>query len=290
MKTLRSMEGVSCEMVAQLLGQMTADRWPRTAGDKARLLRAVGAAHRPDEPPPVNYYVQLPPEYDPYRRYPLVVTLNGAGTTPLQQLDWWAGAADAKGNRYDQAMRHGYIVMAVEWTKSEQQEYEFSAREHAAVLASLRDACRRFAIDTDRIYLSGHSMGGDAAWDLGVSHPDLWAGVIPIVAVVEKYPLYYRDNPALVPFYVVGGEKDGDKTKVNSKVLDHYLKHRFDTTVVEFEGRGHEHFYDEIQRIFDWMGRKKRDFFPKKFSVSAMRDWDNYFWWLELGELPAGRR
>ena len=31
--------------------------------------------------PPVHYLVQLPPEYDPHRRYPAIVTLHGAGTT-----------------------------------------------------------------------------------------------------------------------------------------------------------------------------------------------------------------
>jgi hypothetical protein len=56
----------------------------------------------------------------------------------------------------------------------------------------------------------------------------------------------------------------------------------FDVTLVEYRGRGHEHFSDEIQRIFDWMGRKQREFFPKKFSVFTKRTWDNYFWWVEL--------
>ena len=51
----------------------------------------------------------------------------------------------------------------------------------------LRDACKRFSIDIDRVFLSGHSMGGDAAWDIGLAHPDLWAGVIPIVAAADKY-------------------------------------------------------------------------------------------------------
>jgi hypothetical protein len=64
------------------------------------------------------------------------------------------------------------------------------------------------------------------------------------------------------------------------------LTHRFDATVVEYEGRGHEHFYEEIQRIFDWMGRRHRDFFPKKISAASMRTWDNYFWWLELADFP----
>ena len=64
---------------------------------------------------PVTYYVQLPPEYDPYRRYPAVVTLRGAGSTVKQQVDWWAGNIDENGNRKGQGARHGYIVIAPEW-------------------------------------------------------------------------------------------------------------------------------------------------------------------------------
>ena len=229
----------------------------------------------------------MPPEYDPYRRYPTVVTLNGAGTTPLQQLDWWAGAQDETGVRLGQATRHGYIVVAVDWAKPDQKEYEFSAREHAAVLVSLRDACRRFAIDTDRVYLSGHSMGGDAAWDLALAHPDQWAGAIPIVAVADKYSAFYTENAGLVPFYLVSGELDGDKMVRNARDLERYLIKHYDVTIVEYEGRGHEHFHDEIQRIFDWMGRRDRNFFPKKVAATTMRTWDNYFYWLELQQFPS---
>jgi predicted esterase len=288
LNTLRLMEGKTCEMVARLVDHMKPpiDSPEPTENKPGFFELSVPALDR--EEPNINYYVQLPPEYDPYRRYPMVVTLNGVGSTPLQQLDWWAGALDDDGNRMGQAMRHGYIVLAVDWAKAAQQEYEYSAREHAAVLVSLRDACRRFSVDTDRVFLSGHSMGGDAAWDMGVAHPDQWAGVIPIVAVADKYCLHYRNNAGLVPFYVVEGELDGNRIKTNatSTVLDHYLTHRFDTTVVEYEGRGHEHFYEEIQRVFDWMGRRHRDFFPKKISTASMRTWDNYFWWLELADYP----
>lgn len=239
-----------------------------------------------DKEPNVPYYVQLPPEYDPHRRYPAVVTLNGAGTNPRDQIDWWAGPWGEDGSRLGQATRHGYIVIAVDWSKEGQTQYEFSAREHAAVLGCLRDACRRFAIDTDRVFLSGHSMGGNAAWDIALAHPDHWAGVIPIVAVAEKYCARYWENAGLVPFYVVAGELDGDKTVKNARDLDRYLWGRYDVTVVEYLGRGHEHFSDEIQRIFDWMKRRERKFFPKKFDAVMMRSWDNSFWWIELKQLP----
>ncbi|MCK4616481.1 MAG: hypothetical protein KAT50_06375, partial [Pirellulales bacterium] len=54
-----------------------------------------------------RYFVQLPPEYDARRRYPTIMTLHGAGTTPLQQIDWWAGTKTKNGRRDGQGGRHG---------------------------------------------------------------------------------------------------------------------------------------------------------------------------------------
>ena len=154
------------------------------------------------------------------------------------------------------------------------------------MLNSLRDACRKFAIDTDRVFISGHSMGGDAAWDIGLAHPDLWAGMIPVVAQADKYITRYWEHARYVPFYLVSGELDGDKTVKNADHLNRYFNHDYDATVVEFQGRGHENFSDEILRLFDWMGRKQRDFARKDFACQSMRPWDNFFWWVEMSEFP----
>jgi len=284
--SMRSEEGAVPRLVAAMLAQMkpAVDPPAPVSADRPGYyeLEVAGLA----EQPAVHYLVQLPPEYNPYRRYPAVVTLHGTGTTASQQVDWWAGGWTKDGWRAGQASRYGYIVIAPEWTVEHQKQYGYSAREHAAVLDSLRDACRRFSVDTDRVFLSGHSMGGDAAWDLGLAHPDLWAGVIPIVAQSDRYCAHYWENAERLPFYVVCGELDGSKLLDNSRDLDRYLQRGYNCTVVEYLGRGHEHFYEEILRIFDWMGRFRRDFFPREFTCSTMRPWDNYFWWVELDGLP----
>lgn len=236
--------------------------------------------------PDIDYYVQLPPEYDPYRRYPAVVTLHGAGMDGTLQIDWWAGSLDDQQQRTGQATRHGMIVVAPDWAQPHQRSYQYSAREHAAVLNALRDACRRFSIDTDRVFLSGHSMGGDAAWDIGLSHPDLWAGLIPITAASDRYCRFYWENARHLPMYFVCGELDGDRMSRNAIDFDRYLHHGYNVTIAEFLGRGHEHFSDEILNLFDWMGRQKRNFYPKTFDAGTLRTTDHFFWWVEVDGLP----
>ena len=244
------------------------------------------------------YHVQLPPEYDAGRRYPMIVTLHAAGSRPEMQIEWWAGAYnDALELRTGQASRYGYIVVAPEWAESRQRTYGYSAREHAAVLAAVRDALFRFSVDSNRIFLSGHSMGGDAAWDIGLAHPDLWAGVIPICGVAEygqkdspKYVSRYWENARWVPFYFVGGALDGRMLDLNSRDWNRYFKRTqgFDVMVVEYRGRGEEHFQDEIQRLFTWMELHERDFYLREFEVGVMRPLDNFFWWVEVDGIPSG--
>jgi len=233
----------------------------------------------------VRYRIQLPPEYDPLRRYPTIISLADAGVDPQEEINFWAGPPRPEGEPFGQATRHGYITIAVEWLKPKQAAYGYTAREHHAVLGSLRDASRRFSIDTDRVFLTGHGIGGDGAWDIALAHPDIWAGVIPFVATADRFCNRYAKNAEYLSWYFVCGELDGDKMARNARELDRYFGRQKDCTVVEFLGRGYEPFGDELQRLFDWMGRRSRKF-PEEFECVTMRPWDNFFWWLEVGGMP----
>ncbi len=274
------------------------------AGDPATIA-ALAAAMRPPVPAPepvspglfeltvptpsggsTTCLVQLPPEYDPLRRYPAVVSLHSAWSTPLNQIEWWAGPPAPDGTRLGQASRHGVIVIAPAWAAAGQRSYGFTPREHAAVLAALREAFRRFAIDTDRVFLSGHSLGADAAWDVGLAHPDLWAGMVLVSPTADRYVTHYWPNARSLPIYVVGGELDRACLQRNATELDRYFFRGFDATYVEYRGRGHEHFSDDVLRIVDWMGRKRRTAFPREVEAVSMRPWDRLFWWLEFEAAP----
>ncbi len=285
-EAIRNREGGTPAMIAKLIGHMKPLIEAGEPVEKEPGLFKLTIEIGPGLPA-ATYYVQLPPEYDPHRLYPTIVTLHSSYTSPLQQIDWWSGARAPDGVRYGQASRQGYIVIAPAWGKEHQAEYNHSPEEHAIVLNALRDAARRFAIDTDRVYLTGHGMGGDGVWDLAASHPDLWAGAIGFCAVADRFVKFYDDNASRVPLYLVMGELDGDKMIRNSTLLDKYFTNGFNLSVVEFQGRGSEHFSDEILRLFDWMSRYRRDFFPKKYTAKSLRSSDHFFWWVELSSLPS---
>ncbi len=285
LEELRSQEAASPKVVSLILAQMK----PPMASEPVEgrpgyfALETYGMTKEQ----PVKYYVQLPPEYDPYRRYPAIVTLHDRNGSAENQLDWWAGSADGKGGRRGQAGRWGYIVISPQWAGANQYGYRYSASEHAAVLNAIRDASRRFSIDTDRVFLSGHGTGGDAAWDIGLAHPDLWAGVLPFLARADRYINFYWENAELVPTYFVGGEKDNRWLVANAPTLDRYLNRGYDATVVEFLGRGYDPLHDETLRAFEWMSHFQRNFYPTEFTGVSMRPWDNYFYWAEVDGLPS---
>jgi hypothetical protein len=239
----------------------------------------------------VRYAVQLPPEYNPYRRYPCVVALGSREFFFLDQLDWWVGLDRSEIDLpcYGEAARHGFIVISPEWNLPQQPMYNYTENEKARVLAPLRDAMRRFSIDTDRVFVAGHFMGADAAWDLAFSHPDLWAGAIVIGGIADKFVKQYWPNARYVPTYFVNGEFDGaNPMLLNGKVWDNLLADRnIDSMVTLYQGRGHDHFQEELPRIIDWMQvpSHRRNFNPEKFTVLTSRAGDRFFWWFETSEL-----
>lgn len=290
-KYISEEEANTPELIASLIASMK-PAYPLPEKQETTDTYTIKVPGQPNQPD-YTYEIIPPLEYDPYRPYPAVVCLHAQGMTPANEMDWWAGPASEQG-RLGQAARQGYFVIAPHYVGAAQPTYRGTALEHDVVTRCLRDACRRFNIDTDRVFLSGHSMGGDAAWDIGLSHPDLWAGVIPINGTAQHDPVFfYKQNAATVPFYFVTGELDCGVITKNAVNWDYYFSHFYDTTLVEYLGRGHEHFSDEILRLFDWMNRKNRAadgrLYPKLFKVFTKRETDNYFWSLEVREFKLPR-
>ncbi len=232
---------------------------------------------------PTEYAVLLPPEYNPHRAYPMLVVLHAAGHTPEREIQWWGGTAENP----LQAQRHGYIVIAPEYAEPKQTSYDYAVRAHLAVLTAIRDARRRFHVDSDRVFIAGHGMGGDAVFDIAMSHPHLFAGAIPITGISDRYCKYYWQNAEHVAWYIVGGELDRDATARNTRELERMLRHRYDIVFAEYIGRGYESYYEEIHELFAWMELHRRARDPHELEMRVLRPFDNRFYWVQLDEMPA---
>ncbi|MEL6108575.1 MAG: alpha/beta hydrolase [Planctomycetota bacterium] len=289
LEELQTIEGSQIEYVARLLPLLVPVKpWPEGSEDAE-----VPGFHRVANPDGPSYLVQLPPEYDPRREYPCLLVLAPPGAKPELELAWWAGDYDqVQKARSGHAMRNGYIVVSPQWSRDTQRVYEYTPREHHAVLSALRDAMRRCSIDADRVFLSGHGDGATAAWDIALSHPDQWAGMVSINGEPAKTIKHYFPNARTVPLYFVMGERSGPTPPLSrmGAVLDDYMHVRNDATVVMYQGRGREHFYEEIPEIFQWLNAAThvRKPCPPEFETKTIRSGDQYFWWLELGPLKSG--
>jgi tetratricopeptide (TPR) repeat protein len=278
---LESLEGVGPERIAQMIPLLppAADPAGAAAGRTVRI-----AVETAKDAPPAAYWVTLPFEYHLGRTYPLIVALHSEFGGAQQEVEGFWGGPEGQGG---QAHRHGYIVIAPEYIeKGNVKGYDYGARSHQIVLESLRDACQRFAVDSDRVFLAGHGMGGDAVWDMGLAHPHLFAGLVPITGAIDRQAKYYLENGKTVPVYAISGEFDRDLFGRSALSLEKMLKTNFDLIYTEYKGAGPEPFFSEIHSIFDWMSRCKRPAPPKEVEAKVLRETDNRFYWLEFSGVP----
>jgi len=281
---LLSIEGVGPQTVLDLiplLGPALESAGVRP-GAPAAITVSNAHADVPPDAPEVRYHVLLPTEYSHDHACPLVVALHGADRSPDWELRWWGGTETEP----LQAQRHGYIVIAPEYMEPGEKVYSYNALAHYRVLMAIRDARKRFNIDSDHIFLSGHGSGGDAAFDLGCSHPDQFAGVMPITGTIENTTVHTWKNGRRVPWYIISGQLDRNVFNKNAGILTEMMEDRFDVILTEYVGRGYESYYSEIHKLFAWMELHRRERYTHEFNLQTMRPNSNRFHWLKADLIP----
>jgi len=87
---------------------------------------------------------------------------------------------------------------------------ELSEKDVMNVLAMMLD---EFNIDQNRIYLTGHSMGGAGTLFLGSKHADIWAAIAPVAPAAfsmtdNRAEILGQLDDAGVPVMIVHGDED----------------------------------------------------------------------------------
>src|SRR5262249_27225095 len=162
-----------------------------------------------------------------------------------------------------------FILACPNWDAGGVATYLFNAEEHAAVFDTLRDLGQHFNVDSDRVFLTGYGEGGNMALDVGLSHPDWFAGVVPVNGLPRFHARNYYPNALVLPLYIIWGQymagpaPTPDKTTnpdlVNYEMFkDHFIPGGYPALGVQYKGRGLEWFPAEVPAVFEWMAPKRR--------------------------------
>jgi predicted peptidase len=163
----------------------------------------------------LRYRLLKPEPYDPKKKYPLVLFLHGAGErgddNNKQLVHGVAEFAKAENRQ-----KYPCFLVAPQ-CPNEQLWSDSDWRNDAPTLPKEPTAAMRltlellevlqkdFAIDADRLYVTGLSMGGFGTWDVILRHPKQFAAAVPICGGGDPS---LATRIAKMPIWVFHGAKD----------------------------------------------------------------------------------
>ncbi len=145
----------------------------------------------------------LPANYDPARSAPLIVALHPYGGRAKPMIRLWKKIADEMGAIIVAPQAHTPHAGGFTWGVMEQAEY--------AILGAIRRTRKKYNIDAGKIVLTGFSQGGSMSFYVGLRHPSLIAGVIPMSGHHERKltPVPKIATAKFPRFFIMNGSQDG---------------------------------------------------------------------------------
>jgi predicted peptidase len=176
---------------------------------------------------------------------PLLIFLHGSGEkgTDLEKVKVHGPLKYIKNNTLD-----AYILAP----QCPENEYWDAESLHLLIQKIIKEN----PIDTQRIYLTGLSMGAWGAWNLAFAHPETFAALVPICGFVDRVSMIENCKIAAIPTQIFHGLLD-DVVDVNYSItIYRRLKVCSDNIQLTiFDDANHDSWtrvYDNAA-IYDWM-------------------------------------
>jgi predicted peptidase len=198
-----------------------------------------------------HYVVYVPRDYKPDQRWPLIVFLHGMGergSDGLAQSEVGIGRAIRfHADRFPCLVAMPQCPDKTTWVKAVKD-----------IDTCLHDTRKNYCVDDDRIYLTGLSMGGFAAWQYGAEKVKTFAAIMPICGggKVED-----AERLARAPIWAFHGAADETVKPENSReMVEAVRKAGGDVKYTEYPGIGHNSWdkaYEEKDAI-RWLLSQRR--------------------------------
>ena len=196
------------------------------------------------------YQVFVPSSYDKSKPFPLIIALHGMGGDENSYLTVYG-----QGAFKTEAEKHGYIVACPKGRKPASMYIGDAEKDVMDVLAEVR---RAYNIDADRIYLTGHSMGGFGTWSVAMDHPEVFAALAPISGGANNPGT--MSKIAHIPMLVVHGDNDPTVPVERSRVMVAMAK-KLGAEIKYIEVPGGDHgsvVAPNFPAVFEWFDSHKR--------------------------------
>lgn len=257
-----------------------------------------------------QYYAVLPPkDYDFQKKYALIFTLHGAGVEASGQVD---------------AYKQKDWAFVVAPTNRKTFGFDWQDWGRLDALEVLDQVKNSFPIDTNRVYLTGHSMGGHGVWHIALTHSDLFAAAAPeagwssfqiyIPWFLQKSYLFaepqqigirdmslredvtpnFIENALNLPIFIYQGGSDNDVPPVHARLFTQLLDELgYEYKYKELPGKGHWFEVDTVNHIvcvddpevMEFLKAKTRNPYPKHIIFKTTDlGQNNKNFWVEIDQ------
>lgn len=222
----------------------------------------------------LRYRIQYPLDYNPSKKYPLVLLLHGSGergSDNTAQLKWGGSLfADSVNRAKFPALvvfpqcpaNNGWSRLTV--LRDDSLRFHFLSdtvptRPMEMVIQLLDTLVAAGTVNTKKIYVGGLSMGGMGTFEILWRKPHFFAAAFPICGAGDpaKISLYARK----FPIWIFHGDKDPAVPVANSRLMARELKAaRARVTYTEYPGVGHDSWKNAFAepQLLPWLFNTKR--------------------------------
>lgn len=226
------------------------------------------------------YRIYIPKNYDCGERYPLVLFLHGAGERGDDNERQLGGIArafeDVTSPIYDSIVVAPQCPAGAQWVMTPWEKGNYivdntpESRELECVCGLLDECCDYYNVDTDRIYVTGLSMGGFGTWDMLSRHGSRFAAGLPICGGGD---ISRAKDLRRIPIWTFHGSADPSVPVAGTRAMFSAIKREGGTEIgyTEFDGAGHN-VWDAVytdRQVIDWLFAQSREERRKKAEMRS---------------------